>query len=112
MGETFTVFDGNDVKERRFIPYELKEIGFKYSLISGLLWTNNYCFCIDPMLDIAASLAMVTGAGHAIRLMSASVSRIGLHRDGKSVTLVPRIGSPFTVKIKDIRKLRDEKDLV
>ena len=112
MGETFTVFDGDDVKERRFVPFELKEIGFKYALISGLMWTNNYCFIGSLLIDMAATLAVISGATHMVRLMSASVSQIGLHRDGKSVTITPRLGRPFTVKIKDIRKLRDEKDLV
>ena len=112
LGETFLVFDSENIKERRFVPFELKELAFKYSLIAGLMWTNNYMYCISPLLDIFASGAMVSCAVQMYQYMGASVRQVGLHRDGKHVTLTPRIGSPITVKIKDIRKLRDEKDLV
>ena len=41
-GSKFTVFNGDGLKERKFVPFEFKEITAKYSLIAGLLWTNNY----------------------------------------------------------------------
>ena len=111
-GETYTVFDGDEVKERRFVPFELKELAFKYSLISGLFWTTNYMYMISPWLDLAASGAVLNCLYSMYSIMGVSVSRVALHRDGKQVTLTPRIGSPITVKIKDIRKLREERDLV
>ena len=45
-------------------------------------------------------------------LMNKTVKQVGIHRDGRTVTLHPRMGKSMTVKIKDIKKLREEKELV
>ena len=37
---------------------------------------------------------------------------VELHKDGKEVTFHPALGSAFTAKIKDVKKLRNEKSLV
>ena len=112
LGETFTVFDGDATKERRFVPFELKELSFKYTLIAGGLWTTNYLYAISPILDLGGSVAMLSCLWQMYSLMGSTISKVALNRDGKSVTLTPRIGSPKNVKIKDIKKLREEKELV
>ena len=40
------------------------------------------------------------------------MNKVELHKDGKNVTLHPRVGNPFTVKISQIEKKRHEKTLV
>ena len=111
-GETLTVFDSESIKERRFVPFEIKELAFKYSLISGGVWTTNYMYHLSPALDIFASAAVLNCAWQMYQYMGATVRQIELHKDGRQVTLRPKVGNPITVNIKDIRKLRDEKDLV
>ena len=48
----------------------------------------------------------------SFKLLNSSVRLVELHKDGKYVTLHPRIGQAFTVKISSIEKLRHEKTLV
>ena len=48
----------------------------------------------------------------AFTIMTSSVRKIELHKDGKHVTVSPRIGQAFRVRISDVRKLRDEKELI
>ena len=45
-------------------------------------------------------------------MMSATVRKIELHPDGKTVSFYPAISSKFDVAIKDIKKLKHEKDLL
>ena len=45
-------------------------------------------------------------------IMGSSVRKVDLHKDGKHVTLHPRIGNAFTVKISAIEKQEHEKSLV
>ena len=111
-GEKFTVFDGDASKERKFVPFELKELGFKYTLIAGGMWTTNYMYTLSPFLDLAGTGAMLSCLWQMYGYMGSAVKKIELHRDGKQVTLTPRIGSAQTIKIKDIRKRKDEKSLV
>ena len=44
--------------------------------------------------------------------MAFTVRKIELHKDGRTVTLYPKVGAPFKALIKDIEKLRHEKTLV
>ena len=48
----------------------------------------------------------------SMSLMTATVRKIELHKDGKTVTVTPRIGSAWDAKITDVQKLKHEKDLV
>ena len=45
-------------------------------------------------------------------IMTSSVRKIELHRDGRTVTVTPRIGSAFDAKVSDVRKLQHEKELI
>ena len=44
--------------------------------------------------------------------MSSSIRKIELHQDGRTVTVTPRIGNAWDVKISQVQKLKHEKDLV
>ena len=45
-------------------------------------------------------------------IMTSTVRKIELHKDGKTVTVTPRIGSAWDAKISDVQKLKHEKELV
>ena len=51
-------------------------------------------------------------AYHSMSIMTSTVRKIELHKDGKTVTVTPRIGSAWDAKITDVQKLKHEKDLV
>ena len=45
-------------------------------------------------------------------MMSNTLRKIELHKDGKTVTLHPALKGKFDVQIKDIKKLQHEKELL
>ena len=106
------MFDNTEATERRFAPFELKETSIKNVLgfCGTMVWDH-----IHPM----GLFTQIVGAGWCLNwayqsysLLSSSIRKVELHKDGKSLTLHPRIGSPFTCKISAIEKLRHEKTLV
>lgn len=110
--DRLTVFDNDAVTEKRFAPFELKETTFKN--VMGYAGT----MVIDNMIPLGA-FTYYAAAGWCINwayncwgLMSTSIRKIELHKDGKNVTLHPRMGRAFTVKISDIEKQQHEKTLV
>mmetsp|Transcript_199 Transcript_199/g.342 ORF Transcript_199/g.342 Transcript_199/m.342 type:complete len:104 (-) Transcript_199:188-499(-) len=48
----------------------------------------------------------------ATMIMTSTIRKVELHRDGKQVTITPRIGSAWTCKISEVRKLKHEKELI
>ena len=62
--------------------------------------------------EIAAASFALNWAYKSMMIMSSTVRKIELHKDGKTVTIHPRIGSAMDVKISDVQKLKHEKDLV
>ena len=108
------VFDSTKTTERRFVPYEIKEVSFK----------NLMGFCgfqvlgyVHPILlggvtQVASAAFALNWAYMTYSYMAYTVRKIELHNDGRTVTLHPQVGAPFKVFIKDIEKLRHEKTLV
>ena len=62
--------------------------------------------------EIAAAAFVLNWAYKSMSIMTSTVRKIELHRDGKTVTVTPRIGSAWDCKITDVRKLKNEKELV
>ena len=58
--DTYTIFDSDAATERRFVPFELKELSFKYTLIAGGLWTTNYMYTLGFFMDLGASGAVLS----------------------------------------------------
>mgnify|MGYP007058521157 CR=1 FL=1 len=64
------------------------------------------------MGEIAAASFALNWAYRSFTIMSSTVRKIELHKDGRTVTVTPRIGGAFDVKISTVQKLKHEKDLV
>ena len=111
-GDRFSVFDNREASERRFAPYQMKELAFKNVMgISGTyVWLH--LFPQMPLFELAIPVWMVNWGYQSWKCMSAAVRHVELHNDGKSLTIHPMIGSPVVAKIKDIKKLEHEKSLV
>ena len=106
------IFDATECQERRFVPFEIKELSFKCGMgIAGtMFWEYMYCTGLFGEL-VAASFAL-NWAYRTVSIMTATVRKVELHRDGRTVTVTPRIGSAFDCKISEVQKLRHEKELV
>ena len=111
-GDSITIFDNETVSEKRYTPWELKETTFKNVM--------GYCgtLVVDHMIPLGV-ITQVTQVLWALNwtysclsIMGSSVRKIDLHKDGKTVTLHPRIGTSFSVKISSIEKQEHEKILV
>ena len=111
-GNELTIFDNVNTSEKRYTPWELKETTFKNVM--------GYCgtLVVDHMIPLGVITQCVQAAWcfnyiwQCSRLLMSSVRRVDLHKDGKHVTLHPRIGTAFTVKISDIEKQEHENTLV
>jgi hypothetical protein len=111
-GDRFAVFDNSNPTERRFAPYVMKELAFK-----NVMGLGGTCFILHMCpyyVFLYPTLPFWLGnwAYQSWNVMSNAVRQVELHKDGKSVTLHPIIGNPFDAKIKDIKKLENEKSLV
>ena len=111
QGETSTVFDASSA-ERRFVPYEIKELSFKCGMGIMGVWVWDYMYHLDFYSEAAAAAFALNWAYKTTMMMTSAIRKVELHKDGKTVTMTPRIGSPFQVKISEVRKLRHEKELV
>ena len=111
-GTTAVVFDATQTSERRFVPWEIKEHTFKHTMgfMGTMVWT--YMYPLGLIGDLTAAGFVLNWARRCLTIMLSTVRKIELHQDGKTVTVTPRVGSPYAVAIKDIRKLRHEKTLV
>lgn len=106
------IFDNTSITEKRFSPFELKEITFKNFMgMAGTLVIANM-YPVGVLCDVACAGWCLNWAYSSYQYMSSSISKVELHKDGKSVTLTPKFGAAFTVKISAIEKQRHEKTLV
>ena len=97
-GDRFSVFDNREVTERRFAPYEMKEIAFKNVMgVSGTYVLLN--MFPGPIFQAVIPLWMINWGYQSWKCMSSAVRHVELHKDGKTVTLHPVIGNPVTAKI-------------
>ena len=112
QGEKASVFDATSTNERRFVPHEIKELSFKCGMgfMGTMVWEYMYGFGLFS--ELFAAGFVVNWCYRSLSIMTATVRKIELHRDGKTVTVTPRVGSPWDAKIQDITKLKHEKELV
>ena len=94
------------------MPFEIKEVSFKCGMgIIGTLWFHSmYSTGIVGEL-VAASFAL-NWVYRTMSIMTASIQKVELHKDGRTVTVTKRIGGSFDCKISDVQKLQHEKELV
>ena len=111
-GDKAAVFDATEAKERRFVPFEIKELSFKCGMgfMGVMVW--EYMYHMGIYSELCAAAFVMNWAYRSMSIMGRTVRKIELHQDGKTVTVTPRIGSTWDVKIQDIRKLKHEKELV
>ena len=111
-GGNCTVFNSDDSSERRFVPWEMKENVFKHSMgVGGAMFVSQLA-SLGAFPYLASAAFVLNGTRRAWQMMSATVRKIELHPDGKTVSFYPAIASKFDVPIKDIKKLKHEKDLL
>lgn len=111
-GDKAAIFDNTECKERRFVPFEIKEVSFKcgMGIMGALVWS--YTLPLGVVGELAASAFALNWMYRSLTIMSSTVRKIELHKDGRTVTVTPRVGSSFDVKISAVQKLKHEKDLV
>ena len=98
-GDKLAVFDNNSTKERRYAPFETKEITFKNAMgfAGTMVWDHMHPMGL--LTEVVAVGWVVNWAWSSWKLLSSTVRLVELHKDGKNVTVHPRIGSSFVVKI-------------
>ena len=106
------MFDSTTISERRFVPFEIKELSFKCSMGIMGVWVWDYMYNFGIYSEVFAAAFALNWAYKATMMMTSTVRKIELHKDGKTVTLTPLVGSPWQAKISQVRKLKDEKSLV
>ena len=99
--DKLAVFDDTNNKEKRHAPYELKEITFKNVMgFSGFMILNFlHPFNLSIAPQYMGAFWCLNWTYSSLSLFLSTVNKVELHKDGKNVTLHPRIGNPFTVKI-------------
>ena len=112
QGDKAAVFDATATKERRFIPFELKELTFKCSMGAMGVMVYDYMYHLEWVTELGAAAFALNWMYKSITIMSSTMRKIEVHRDGKTVTVTPRVGNPWDVKISEVRKLKHEKELV
>ena len=65
-----------------------------------------------PVFALGAFAFGANWCYRSVSIMSQTVRKLELHRDGKTLTVTPRIGNAFQAKVSDVRKLEHEKQLV
>ena len=112
QGDKAAIFDSTQTAERRFVPFEIKELSFKCSMgIMGVqVW--DYMWHLGMLSEGIALAFAFQWVYQSMNIMTATVRKIELHKDGKTVTVTPRIGSAWEAKITDVQKLKHEKDLI
>ena len=106
------MFDNRETSERRSAPFALKEIAFKNTMgfAGTMVWDN--IFPMGFVTELVAAGWVANWAYQSWKVIGSTVRHVELHKDGKTVTFHPRLGSSFDAKIKDIKKLEHEKTLV
>ena len=112
QGDKAAVFDSSETTERRFVPFEIKELTFKCSMGCMGVFVWDYMYHFGFYSEMAAAAFVLNWAYKSVSIMTATVRKIELHKDGKTVTITPRIGSAWDAKISDVQKLKHEKALI
>ncbi len=111
-GDHMSVFDNRTTKETRYVPWAYKESAFKNVMGLGgtLVWSQ--MFPLGFITEAVMAAWVLNWAHTSWKLLSSTVRHVQLHKDGKTVMIHPLIGSSFSAKIKDIKKIEHEKILV
>ena len=75
-----------------------------------MVW--DHMFQLGMLTEIACAAWLFNWGYTSYKLVSSSVRHVQLHKDGKTVTFHPMVGSSFSANIKDVKKLEQEKSLV
>ena len=110
--DKLAIFDNIKSTERRYSPWELKEITFKNTMGFAGTVVLDHMWSFGALTQIACAGWCLNWAHSSFTLLRQTVRLVELHKDGRHVTLHPRVGSAFTVKISAIEKQRHEKTLV
>ena len=94
------------------MPYELKELSFKCGMGLMGVMVIDYNTSLNFYSEVAAAAFALNWVYKATQMMTSTIRKVELHRDGKTVTITPRLGSPWDVKISEVSKLEHEKSLV
>lgn len=79
------VFD-NSTSESKYMPWELKEIGFKHFMgVAGTYIFDN-CYSLAPVTEFAVAAFVLNGSYQTYNLLANSVKSFDLHSDGKQIT--------------------------
>ena len=111
-GDKAAVFDSSSTAERRFVPFEIKELSIKCGMGIMGVWVWDYMYHLDFFSEAFAAAFALNWAYKATMIMTSTIRKIELHNCGKLVTVTPRVGSPWEVKISEVRKLKHEKELI
>ena len=111
-GNNFVVFNSDDINERRFVPFEMKENIFKHAMGVGGAMMLGQLVQLGGIPYFASACFVLNGTYRAWQMMGSTVRKIELHPDGKTVSFYPAVASKFDVAIKDIKKLKHEKNLL
>ncbi len=87
------------------MPFELKELTFKCGMGAMGVFCWDYMYHMGFYSEIAAAAFVLNWAYKSMTIMGSTVRKIELHKDGKTLTVTPRIGSSWDVKISEVRKL-------
>ena len=113
QGDKAAIFDSTEISERRFVPFEIKELTFKSAMGAAGAMTVNFMIPIPFFGGVLIPAGFTLNwAFKSMLIMTSTVRKIDLHKDGKTVTIHPRIGSAMDVKISDVQKMKHEKDLI
>ena len=112
QGEKAAIFDSTENQERRFVPFEIKEVSFKCGM--GIMGTMvvEYMWNMGLPAEILAASFALNWMYRSVTIMTSTVRKVELHKDGRTVTVTPRVGGAFDCKISDVQKLSHEKELV
>ena len=100
-----TVFNGEELKERKFVPWLVKDATIRNSLYLVLTQFANILFTLGPIYPLTQVVIILNYTKTVYQLMSNAVTKIDLMDDGKTVTLFfGKMGKSKTVAIKDIIK--------
>ena len=78
-GDKAAVFDSSASGERRFVPFELKELSFKCGMgfMGVMVW--DYMYKMGAMSEVAAACFVLNWVYRSVSIMSATVRKVELH---------------------------------
>lgn len=109
------IFHEDSIAENniRYVPYEVKEVTIKTGFGVMLILMGDYLFSSGYMLySLLTGYLGFNWLYKCQMYMGNAIIRMELNEDGESVNMYYKTGGSINVKIKNIKKLRHEKELV